>query len=216
MEGGAGMSVGIVSLWWNTPELLNEWERLLAPGGWDRAILVDNASDETSRAAYAESAERMGFEILRMEENDVVKGWNAGMDALDADVKVCMASDVISVHHNWLIEVIRWVGPGIIAGPFPRRFVDGTRYLDGSTIAYHSIDWERLGGLDEGYVHPGYVSDVDICWRAVQLGIVLHQCAPVLVHLENYTTKVGKGRIHPTWPGNRDRFLAKKKEAEGG
>lgn len=210
------MTIGIVSLWYNTPELLGEWERLLAPGSWDRAILIDNASSPEAAQAYAESAARCGFEVLTREQNDVVPAWNAGMDALDTTVRVCMASDLIMVDQNWLAEIARYVAPGVLAGPFLRRFVDGTVYLDGSCIAYHEMDWERLGGLDAGYVHPGYVSDVDICWRAVQMGSVLHTCLRLLLHLENYSTKVGKGKIHPTWPANRDRFLAKKAEAEHG
>lgn len=210
------MTIGIVSLWHDAPELLGEWERLLAPGGWDRAILVDNASSPESARAYAESAERADFTVLCMGENDVVKGWNAGMNALDTDARVCMANDVIMLHPNWLQRVANCVMPGVLHGPFGRRFIDGTLYLDGSLIVYHALDWEALGGLDEGYAHPGYVSDVDICWRAQQAGMLLRITDRVVHHLGNYSTQVGRGQVHPTWAANRDRFLAKKAAANSG
>ena len=55
------MTIGICSLWHNAAELLPEFERLLAPGGWDECILVDDASSMESARAYAASAERAGF-----------------------------------------------------------------------------------------------------------------------------------------------------------
>jgi hypothetical protein len=208
------MTTGVVSLWHNAQELLPEFERLLSVGGWDRAILVDNASDADAKTAYQLSASRAGFEVLTLAENNVLRGWNTGMDALDTDVRVCMANDLVMVKPTWLNRVTYGIMPGIMIGPYPKRFIEGTVYLDGSLICYHALDWARLGGLDEGYIHPGYVSDVDICWRAGQLGIALRIAERVVCHLENYSTGVGKGKIHPTWPMNRDRFLAKKAAAQ--
>ena len=204
------MTIGICSLWYNATELLPEFERLLAPGGWDECILVDNASSAESAKAYAESAERAGFSVLRMEENNVCKGWNAGMNALSTDLRVCMANDLLMIDPGWLTRVTRDVGPGLMAGLQLRRFMDGTTYLDGSITVYHALDWERLGGLDEEYTHPGYVSDVDICWRASQLGIIFRTFGTPLHHIENYSSKVPRGQVHPTWAENKDRFLAKK------
>ena len=212
MEGGAGMTIGICSLWHNATELLPEFERLLAPGGWDECILVDNASDIEARAAYAATAERTGCKVLRTAENNVCKGWNEGMAALTTDIRICMANDILMIDPDWVARVARDVGPGVMAGLQMRRFIDGTLYLDGSLIAYHALDWERLGGLDESYTHPGYVSDVDICWRAAQLGIVFRMFGQPVHHLGNYSTKTD-GKVHPTWPENRDRFLRLKDEA---
>lgn len=215
MEGGAGMTIGICSLWHNAVELLPEFERLLLPGGWDEAILIDNASSPEARAAYARTAERTGCKVLTMATNNVIRGWNGGMAALSTDIKLCMANDLIMVRPDWIVRATRDVGPGTMAGEL-RRFVDGTLYIDGSLIACHALDWGRLGGLDEAYTHPGYVSDVDLCWRAQQLGIVLRpMMGHSILHLGNYSTGT-KGGIHPTWPANRDRFLAKKKAADNG
>lgn len=207
------MTIGICSLWHNATELLPEFERLLAPGGWDECVLVDNASDMEACAAYAATAERTGCKVLRTAENNVCKGWNEGMAALTTDLRICMANDILMIDPGWVARVARDVWPGVMAGLQLRRFVDGTLYLDGSLVVYHALDWERLGGLDDEYTHPGYVSDVDISWRAQQLGIVFRTFGQPVHHLGNYSTKT-RGGVHPTWPENRDRFLAKKAAAE--
>ena len=207
------MTIGLVSLWHNAAELLPEFERMLLPGGWDEAILIDNASAPDAKRAYQLTAERTGCKVLTMATNDVLKAWNAGMAALDTDIKLCMANDLIMVHPDWITRVSRDVGLGIMAGDL-KRFVDGTLYIDGSLIACHALDWQRLGGFDEAYTHPGYVSDVDFSWRAQQLGVVLRYAGRAVLHLGNYSTGT-KGGIHPTWYANRDRFLAKKAAANG-
>lgn len=210
------MTVGLCSLWHNTPELLTEFERLLTPGGWDDAILVDNASDPDAKRAYQLTAERAGCKVLAMATNDVLKGWNAGMAALDTDIKVLMGSDLIMQDPAWLLNLARWVMPGVMVGPYMKQWIDGQRYLDGTLIACHVIDWQRLGGLDEGYTHPGYVSDVDLCWRAGEAGIQLRKLIPSgVLHLGNYTTGLRKDQVHPTWYANRDRLLAKKAAKNG-
>ena len=208
------MTIGLVSLWHNATELLPEFERLLAPGGWDEAILIDNASDPEACAAYTAITDRTGCKVLRTAENNVCRAWNEGMNALTTNVRVCMANDLLMIYPDWLQKATCEVAPGVMVGMQLRRFVDGTLYLDGSLIAYHALDWHRLGGLDEGYTHPGYVSDVDICWRAAQLGIIFRTLGRSVYHLENYTSKVGKGHVHPTWAESRDRFLAKKAVVE--
>jgi len=208
------MSVGIVSLWHNAVELLPEWERLLSPGGWDEAILVDNGSSPLSQAIYDAEAGLHGFDVLHMAENNVNAGWNAGMNALTTDVRICMANDLVMIDPTWIFEATRYMMPGVLMGPYLMRFATDTPgesvlYLDGSMIVYHALDWQALGGLDEGYLHPGYVSDVDICWRAQQMGFLLRACPKAVLHLGNYSTGVPKGGIHPTWPANRARFLAR-------
>jgi len=205
------MTIGIVSLWHNAPELLPEFELLLAPGGWDEAILVDNASSDESQAAYVESAKRCGFSVLRYSENDVVAAWNAGMAELQTDIMVCMANDLLMIRDDWLQRLARWTMPGTLVGPYKVRTAEGIEYLDGSMIAYHRIDWERLGGLDPEYLHPGYYSDVDICWRAQRDGIDLHQTPRIVHHLTNYTSRplLDRQGIAPNWRENRARFLAK-------
>ena len=120
------MTIGICSLWHNAAELLPEFERLLAPGGWDECILVDNASDIEACAAYAASAERAGFAVLTMAQNDVCRGWNAGMNALSTDIRLCMANDLLMIDRDWLARATREVAPGVMVGLQLRRFIDGT------------------------------------------------------------------------------------------
>src|SRR5512135_422100 len=100
----APMNVGIVSLWWNHTELLPEFVRMMKGQPWDRLILVDNASTPEAGIAYDAAIERFrsGASVMHLETNSVLDGWNSGMNALDTDVVVQMANDVVMTDPRWL------------------------------------------------------------------------------------------------------------------
>jgi hypothetical protein len=194
------MTIGICSLWHNAPELLPEFERLLAPGGWEQAILVDNASPEpATQAAYAAAVAELGpgARVLRLAANRVLHGWNAGIAALGTDIVVQMANDVIMTDARWLTWATDELPAGVIQGPI--CWLRGNvGYIDGCLLVTTRTTWERLGGLAaDVYIHPGYWSDVDFCWRANLLGYAIRPTRCGIRHLANSTS--GGGQAPGFW-----------------
>jgi GT2 family glycosyltransferase len=182
------MTIGICSLWWNHQELLPEFLRMMKVGGWDKLILVDNASSPEAHEAYRKAIVELGPKAsgLRMSRNSVLHAWNAGMAALGTDILIQMANDVIMTNEKWLEWAVEGIGPGIIQGPI--CWFRGMVYVDGSMCVVWREDWEKLGGLDaEYYAHPGYWSDTDLCFRAQQKGMTVRPTRCGILHLINYS-----------------------------
>ena len=214
---GATMTtVGIAALWWNHVELLPEFVRLMRVGGWDKLIFVDNASEPVAHAAYQAAVETLGpgASVLRMAENSVLHGWNAGMAALGTDIVVQAANDLVMTDKRWLAWLVAGMAPGIVQGAICFQRGD-VKYADGCLCAYWREDWERLGGLDTGYRHPGYWSDVDICWRAERAGLTVRPAPCGIRHLVNVSTGGTPDRESQlrSW-ANEQRFWDKKQAAE--
>lgn len=210
-SGGAAVTVGMAALWWEHVELLPEFIRLLRGQPWDRLIFVDNASSPEANLAYQAAAAELGpgASVLRMAENDVTRGWNAGMAALGTDVVVQMSNDIEMTDERWLAWVLEGLGPGIVQGPIGAHQA-GLFYVDGCLCAMMRADWERLGGLDEGYLHPGYWSDVDLCWRAMQAGMTSRQTLCGIRHLRNVSTGgTPDAESQERWLANRARFVTR-------
>ncbi len=181
-------AIGICSLWWNHQELLPEFVKMFRVGGWDRLILVDNASSPEAALTFRAAVKQLGkgASVLRMQKNSVLHGWNAGMAALGTDIVIQMANDLMMVDEHWLQWALEGIGPGILQGPQCWR--RGIIYVDGSMCVAMREDWERLGGLDaERYAHPGYWSDTDLCLRAQRLGMTVRPTKNGLLHLVNYS-----------------------------
>lgn len=185
------MSVGIASLWYEHPELLPEFVRLMRGQPWDELILVDNASPEpATQAAYAAAVAELGpgARVMRMAQNSVLHGWNAGIAALGTDVVVQMANDVLLTDERWLTWGLEGVADGILQGPVCWQR-GNVRYIDGCMLVTTAATWRELKGLDAGaYVHPGYWSDVDLCWRATLRGGAILPTRCGIQHLVNYTS----------------------------
>lgn len=199
MVSRAGLSVGIVALWYGAEELLPYWhELLLVAPEWDHVILVDNATSPATGQAYQAAARALAeasgrrVDVLRRAENSVLHGWNAGAALLDTDIIITMACDVLLTDARWLAWCVEDMQPNVLQGPFCTTSpqVPDVPYIDGCCAVYLRSDWQRLGGLAaDRYAHPGYWSDVDIAWRAQQMGMQVRGCQNGLRHLTNYVVK---------------------------
>jgi hypothetical protein len=182
------MTVGICSLWWNHQEMLPEFLRMMKVGGWDKLILVNNASEPEATKAFEGAVTELGdnASMLLMKTNSVLHGWNAGMAMLGTDIVIQMANDIVMTDEHWLEWGVAGMGRGILQGP--QCFYRGMIYIDGSMCVAMREDWEKLGGLDaEYYAHPGYWSDTDLCFRAQQLGMTVRPTKSGILHLVNYS-----------------------------
>jgi hypothetical protein len=205
------MTIGIAALWWEHVELLPEFVRMMRVRGWDRLLFVDNASSISAHVAYQVAAAVLGpgASVLRMAENDVVRGWNAGMAALGTDVVIQMSNDVEMMDERWLAWLLEGLEPGIVQGPVGAH-QEGLFYVDGCLCAMMRADWERLGGLDEGYLHPGYWSDVDLSYRAQLLGMTTRKTQCGIRHLRNASTGgTPDAESQRRWLANRERYDAR-------
>ena len=77
-----------------------------------------------------------------------------------------MANDVIMTDDRWLLWSVRGLEHDVLQRPI--CWLRGNvAYIDGCLLVTTKATWERLGGLAaDTYIHPGYWSDVDLCWRA--------------------------------------------------
>jgi len=102
----------------------------------------------------------------------------AGGKALYPDGRIQHAGGYVDVQGNAAHYGYRQAD----AGQFDEsREVD---YVTGATLAISRSAYEKIGGLDEGFV-PAYYEDVDWCLRAREAGFrVLYAPTAVLVHRE--------------------------------
>jgi glycosyltransferase involved in cell wall biosynthesis len=208
------MTIGIVSLWHNHPELLPFFQHMMRVDGWDKLVLVDNASDEGLAEMYLGTL--MDIEpgvcsYYRTDDNNVVKAWNLGVKRLDTDILIVMANDLIMLDARWVQIVTDGMRPGRFQGPFP-MLAAGQYYMDGSMTVWMREDWEKLGGLDEEYQHPGYWSDVDICYRAMKAGMEMRSTWRPVHHLTNWTVRDFQDTVflQNSIEHNQARFIAKR------
>jgi len=98
---------------------------------------------------------------------------------------------------RWLAWAVDGLTDGLLQGPI--CWLRGNvAYIDGCLLATTKAIWERLGGLAaDVYVHPGYWSDVDLCWRAALLGYAIRPTRCGIQHLNNYTS--GGGQAAGFW-----------------
>ena len=211
------MSVGIVSLWYGHEELLPNWDKLLSVSGWDEFILIDNGSPDGERLAWwAKSAAANGHPIrlYRHPVNDCVRAVNNGLNLLRSDVMVYMSNDVVMTDRQWLAWLVDGLKPGVMRGPSLRN-IHGVRYIDGTTIAFHQQDWQRLAGFSDKFLHPGYFGDTDFGWRAGVLGIDLQECRAGTRDLGSYTaSKMEQKPILESWDANQALFLERIKRLD--
>ena len=62
--------------------------------------------------------------------------------------------------------------PGVLCGHQLRAKL-GVRYVDGWCLGVRRGDWERIGGYDDRFEEPPYWADVDLSFRAEQMGFEL-------------------------------------------
>jgi len=86
---------------------------------------------------------------------------------------------------------------------------EAVEFVTGASLALRRALWERLDGLDPGFF-PGYFEDVDLCWRARELGAECwYTPRSVLRHGEGASTGSFSGAFYYYHHLNRLRFACK-------
>jgi len=183
---GLGCSVGITSLFYGHTDFLPYMKELASVGGWDEWIIIDNGSPAEYRDEFDRVAGEIGAKVLHHPINHCIHAQNVGTNLLSTDVIVMLSNDVVMTDRRWLEWLLEGMGEGIIQGPRKRH--EMVPFIDGSTLVIHRNDWNRIGGYDVAFRHPGYYSDVDLCWRACQLGVELRQTKNGLRELGHMTS----------------------------
>jgi GT2 family glycosyltransferase len=125
---------------------------------------------------------------------------NEGLARANGEIVMFLNNDITATP-GWLDAVRRDVKPGALYGVATDiRVVDGQPilYLEGWCIAAAIETWQNLGGWDAETFQRPYWEDVDLSWRATQLGIRLLR-RPWLV-----THKGGGNTTARTTPGAYD------------
>jgi len=165
---------------------------MMGVGGWDKLILIDDASAEEANLAYHDAVAELGpnASVLRMEHNDALRAGNAGVEALGTDIVIGMVNDLVMTDERWLEWAVEGIERGIIQGP--QCWFRGMIYVDGCMTVMMREDWELLGGADaEHYAHPGYWADTDFSLRAQQHGMIVRPTRSGIRHLVNYSSGDG-------------------------
>lgn len=162
--------ISIVTPWKDHPELVADYER--ATFGAERIIVTTH--DAPFSFAWA---------------------CNFGLTQTTGDI-VMMLNNDITADPGWLDAVARDVKPGALYGPATDiRVVAGQPilYIEGWCVAAHRETWDALGGFDAETFQRPYWEDVDLSWRATQLGIRLLRRPWMVTHLGNVTSATTPG-----------------------
>ncbi len=198
---GSGMTkISIVSPFLNGIDLLPDY---IAATLGAELILIDNGSDEETRAALRELPPDRGV-LIRNETNiGFAAASNQGYARATGDVIIFLNSDIAG-DPSWLKLVADDVKDGALYGPsLAVQLVYGLRipYIEGWCIAATRATWERLimawncehrahygEAADEFMVwdedaYPGpYWEDNDLCLRALEQDISLTQTTWPIQH----------------------------------
>jgi GT2 family glycosyltransferase len=175
----------------------------------DELIIVDDGSDPPIAFASIQTQGRIGFG----------KTCNRGLDAAKSDIVLFLNNDIIARDPHWLEPIREAVEPGVLVGAQlrddPHGAVDGTPmpYLDGWCLAGMREDLLEIGGFDEDFQPPAYFEDNDLCLRARMAGMTLREVRVPLHHIRNGTLKPDDPRVRAATLANRERFMARAREA---
>lgn len=179
------MKLSIVTPWLDCPELLGQYA--MAVRGADQVVIVDNGSDP----ATATLLQRLGTTYIRNDENaQFSRACNHGLERATGDVVLMLNNDVMAAP-GWLDRVRAHVIEDAFYGPavgYVTVAQQPMMYLEGWCIAAPRHVWQAVGGFDAD-VFPMYSSDVDLCWRAFQVGYPLRHRRWPVQHLSNYTSQ---------------------------
>lgn len=184
------MSVSVVTPWYQHPELRAEYDAATAGA---EVVIVETVDPATFSFAGT---------------------CNQGLALATGDVIVMLNNDITAAP-GWLAQVEREVrGDGLYGPETHLKMVMGrpVLYVDGWCVAARREVWERLGGFDAETFQRPYWEDVDLSWRAVQLGYTLHQTRWPVQHLGNTTSRTTPGAYDAS-AANEAAFVAKVERA---
>ena len=205
-------------------------------GGYE-LIIVDNASHDDSltqacalfpTAIVLQNAQNRGFAAAVNQgvaagvgrivatlnpDTEVAAGWlQALVDRLDADATIGVVGSVIRdedgqvTHTAGTVDALTYrTGhhEGVVGS------LDDVAYVTGAGIALRRVDWDALGGFDEGFF-PAYFEDLDLCLRVRARG---QRCVAVaeaqLIHRESSSTGKYSGAFYYYYHRNRLRMVRK-------
>ena len=205
--------------------------------GGVEVIIVDNASRDDSAAVAAQVmplativrndvnrgfaaavnqgvAAGSGRIVATLNPDTIVaSGWLAALVArLDGDASIGVVGSVIRddagqvTHTAGTVDMLTY-RTGHADGD--RAGLDDVAYVTGAGIALRRVDWEALGGFDEGFF-PAYFEDLDLCFRVRARG---QRCVAVteaqLLHRESSSTGKYSGAFYYYYHRNRIRMVRK-------
>jgi GT2 family glycosyltransferase len=181
--------VSIVTPWLDHQELILDYQAATAGA---EVIIVDNGSTSDNAVRLRHMVATLGGIYIR---NDTNRGFcignNQGLERATHDVVLFLNNDV-AAHRGWLSDVERDTVDGALVGPSVlQRLVAGEliEYVEGWCVAARRSVWGALGGWDaDAYPFP-FWEDVDLSWRAQQLGARLLKAPWPLTHRERTTTR---------------------------
>ena len=205
--------ISIVTPFHNCPELIPDFEAAVHGA---QVIIIDNASDDETRAKLLAMVARLGNGSMyhRNETNEkYAHANNQGLAEATGDIVVFLNSDV-RAHGDWLQIVAQAKRGGLYSPSASVRYVDGTPlyYLEGYCLYGWRDDFIRIGGWNDTDFPGLYWEDNELCWRAGRAGLSLHQVSLPLEHLSNYTSQRTPGAYADS-AGNQAVFEAKVREA---
>lgn len=143
----------------------------------------------------------------------VEPGWLAALVArLDGDARIGVVGSVIRddaghiTHTAGTVDLLTY-RTGHADGEITQ--IDDVAYVTGAGIALRRVDWDALGGFDEGFF-PAYFEDLDLCMRVRARG---QRCVAVaeaqLMHRESSSTGKYSGAFYYYYHRNRLRMVRK-------
>lgn len=208
--------ISIITPFHNGLDLLPDYEQATLGA---ELIIVDNASDAPTAEALRSLPSERGTVIRNETNRGFAAANNQGYAQAHGDIIVFLNSDIAG-DPAWLTLVADDVKDGALYGPaLGQQLVYGRwlPYLEGWCIAATRATWERLGALWHGpwdaLAYPGpYWEDNDLCFRAAQQGIALHQTHWPIQHKGGRTAGALVNHAE-TFEANRATFAARVKGA---
>lgn len=208
--------ISVVTPWMDHPELIADYQTAMQGA---EVIVVDNNSEPENGALLVLMVALLGGVPIRNQQNRwFAEANNQGLAVARGDV-VMFCNNDIAAPAGWLQQVEREADhPDLLIGPsMLTQQVDGRAiaYLEGWCIAGRRETWERLGGWDAEAFPLPYWEDVDLCFRAVQMGMRLRKADWPIRHKSNTTSRHTQGAYSGT-EANRMTFEARARAAWAG
>lgn len=186
--------ISIVTPWRDHPELILDYMRAVKGA---ELLIVDTGSEPDNNELLRDMVKRVGgLFVFNMEGPfSFARACNIGLSQATGDVVLFLNNDIQAVP-GWLDAVRRDVKPGALyAVGTDIRVVEGQPilYLEGWCIAATIETWQQLGGWDAETFQRPYWEDVDLSWRATQMGIRLLRRPWMVTHLGNRTSATTPG-----------------------